>query len=181
MVPFRWSAVTASTSILLQAQFTVAQEGWYSQIQPCPHTCSASGTSSANWTAYHDTWKLLTCEQPMLPDFNIHNPVDSPSSSLSLFACYGSATAGDATWSGPLEATNATHIEKAEVETVWSGRGNKSSATYAVDVVQHASAHWEQGVCDSTEPRTAFAYFKGAYVGIYSGGMLHKQAATNLV
>ncbi|KAL7928246.1 chitinase [Trichoderma chlorosporum] len=56
---------------------------------PFSQTCSVSGYDPGNWTVYHDIQTLITRKEPMLLDCSIHNKVDDPGKSLSLFACNG--------------------------------------------------------------------------------------------
>ncbi|KAH8800173.1 glycoside hydrolase family 18 protein [Xylogone sp. PMI_703] len=74
---------------------TVAQvsdpKAFYSALRPCPASCDASGKPE-NWTVYTSLNRLDACDQPILLDFAIYNPLDDPNTIVKLRTC----TTGDA-------------------------------------------------------------------------------------
>lgn len=163
-------AVAASTTALFAASLASAEGAWFSFLKDCPQTCSSSGVSSANWTAYHDTKSLVRCKEPMLLDFAIHNPIDDPTKRLTLFACAGPATGDDTTCDLGSESS-------AVVQSAWSGRNDGADADSVLHAAQQAVSHLSKADCSTTEPTTAFGYLNGSFVGVYSGGQMHNQGA----
>jgi GH18 family chitinase len=167
-------AVAASTTALFAASLASAEGAWFSFLKDCPQTCSSSGISSANWTAYHDTKSLVRCKEPMLLDFAIHNPIDDPTKRLTLFACAGPATGDDTTCDLGSESS-------AVVQSAWSGSNDGADADSVLHAAQQAVSHLSKADCSTTEPTTAFGYLNGSFVGVYSGGQMHNQGAIDLV
>ncbi|KAH8803510.1 hypothetical protein F5884DRAFT_636648, partial [Xylogone sp. PMI_703] len=58
-----------------------------SQLQPCPQSCGTVGPASSNWTVYHDAARLNQCNQTMLVDFTIFNPLNDSTTHTSIAAC----------------------------------------------------------------------------------------------
>lgn len=54
--------------------------------QPCPAECSAR-VSPSNWTIYSEFDRFSACDQPMLFDFAIYNPLDDPSTTTKFRLC----------------------------------------------------------------------------------------------
>jgi hypothetical protein len=69
----------------------LAQSTFYPQLEPCPAACD--GQPPTNWTVYSSLGRLQVCEEPVLLDFALHNPLDDLETPVKIRAC----TAGDAT------------------------------------------------------------------------------------
>lgn len=54
--------------------------------QPCPAECSARDSPS-KWTIYSEFERFGACDQPMLFDFAIYNPLDDPSTTTKFRLC----------------------------------------------------------------------------------------------
>ncbi|KAH6679952.1 killer toxin subunits alpha/beta [Plectosphaerella plurivora] len=59
---------------------------YITEAKPCPVSCEKS-PEVADWTVYHETTRLAVCDQPMLLDFHLYNPINDPSTSISIRAC----------------------------------------------------------------------------------------------
>lgn len=166
------AVVVATSAALLGGQPVIADGTFYSQLEPCPQSCSVTGAESSNWTAYHDTRPLVTCEnRPIVLDFAIHNPVRD-AGALSIFACSGPIAEKDATCGNGQDVT-------ALAQTTWSDN-EAGSADDAVGAAKHAMSHLSKKDCSSDEAVTTFGYLNGAFFGIYSGGHMQVQAGINL-
>ncbi|KAK1244939.1 hypothetical protein MKX08_004568 [Trichoderma sp. CBMAI-0020] len=148
-------------------------------------SCSASGINSGNWTLYHDAVKLYSCKEPMLLDMSLHTPVDDPSKTLSLFACWGNNKNGDASCNEPTANANVTTTsdtsETATVEVIWSGTGQSQRAGDAVAVAQYASSQTSPLSCELDDRTSTFAHLNGVFIGVWTGPMVDKQTTVNLL
>jgi chitinase len=79
-----WASLTLNT--VAQAKYT---DVFYSALNPCPAACNGR---LDNWTVYTSVDRLDICDQPLLLDFAIYNPLEDPTTSVKLRTC----TAGDA-------------------------------------------------------------------------------------
>jgi hypothetical protein len=80
------------------------QPKFITETNPCPVSCEKS-PNVADWTVYHETTRLAVCDQPMLLDFHLYNPINDPSTAISIRAC----TVGNAdTKVNYLQAINYT-------------------------------------------------------------------------
>ncbi|KAJ9374868.1 CAZyme family GH18 [Paecilomyces variotii] len=60
----------------------------YSSAQSrCPDACSVLGSDPAGWTQYHSLDVLAICNQTVLFDMNLYNPVDDPQRHITIRAC----------------------------------------------------------------------------------------------
>ncbi|KAM0463941.1 hypothetical protein ACHAO4_000666 [Trichoderma viride] len=184
-LPFHTPAAAAAL-LSLCGLATAQQKGeWFSELQPCPQSCSASGINSGNWTLYHDAVKLYSCKEPMLLDMSLHTPVDDPSKTLSLFACWGNNNDGDASCNEATADANVTTTsdtsETATVEVIWSGTGQSQRADDAVAVAQYASSQTSPLSCELDDRTSTFAYLNGVFIGVWTGPMVDKQTTVNLL
>lgn len=184
-LPFH--TLEAATALLSLCGLATAQQKgeWFSELQPCPQSCSASGINSGNWTLYHDAVKLYSCKEPMLLDMSLHTPVDDPSKTLSLFACWGNNNDGDASCNEATADANVTTTsdtsETATVEVIWSGTGQSQRADDAVAVAQYASSQTSPLSCELDDRTSTFAYLNGVFIGVWTGPMVDKQTTVNLL
>jgi hypothetical protein len=58
-----------------------------SALDLCPVLCYLAGHNPTNWTIYHDVERMHWCNQTMLLDFAIHNPIDDPNTHVTLRSC----------------------------------------------------------------------------------------------
>lgn len=184
-LPFHTPAAAAAL-LSLCGLATAQQKGeWFSELQPCPQSCSASGINSGNWTLYHDAVKLYSCKEPMLLDMSLHTPVDDPSKTLSLFACWGNNNDGDASCNEATADANVTTTsdtsETATVEVIWSGTDQSQRADDAVAIAQYASSQASPLSCELDDRTSTFAYLNGVFIGVWTGPMVDKQTTVNLL
>ncbi|KAF1819301.1 glycoside hydrolase family 18 protein [Dissoconium aciculare CBS 342.82] len=53
----------------------------------CPESCKLLGSDPSKWFVYHDTAFAAKCNQPMLLDFALVNPIDDPKTPVKIAAC----------------------------------------------------------------------------------------------
>ncbi|RKK25564.1 hypothetical protein BFJ66_g10591 [Fusarium oxysporum f. sp. cepae] len=51
----------------------------------CPIPCE--GTIPGDWTVYHSVDSLFHCQEPMMFDFSVMNPLDDPETIVQIRAC----------------------------------------------------------------------------------------------
>lgn len=113
---------------------------------------------------------------------SLHNPVNDPDKTLSLFACWGANKDGNASCNDPNTDTNTTTTsETATVEIIWSGTGQTQRAGDAVAVAQYASSQTSHLSCELREKTSTFGYLNGVFIGIWTGEMVDKQTTVNLL
>ncbi|KAH8901623.1 hypothetical protein GQ53DRAFT_851577 [Thozetella sp. PMI_491] len=61
-------------------------ETYYTQLHPCPRSCTEKKTPR-EWELYSSVERLQHCDQPMLVDFAVFNPLDDPKTGVMLKAC----------------------------------------------------------------------------------------------
>ncbi|KAK3940475.1 killer toxin alpha/beta [Diplogelasinospora grovesii] len=66
------------------ATVSVQTDAFLSALRPCPATCAGS---PENWTVYTALNRLDVCNQPVLLDFAIYNPLDDPTTTVKLRTC----------------------------------------------------------------------------------------------
>ncbi|POR35152.1 Killer toxin alpha/beta [Tolypocladium paradoxum] len=168
----------ASLALGLLVVGSSADDAFGSQLQPCPQPCSGS---SSNWTVFTSTDRLRVCEQPVLLDFAIHNPLDDPATHTKLRTC----TAADAGDDGNGLAANGTDVSardggsciasaagktmSLDVKTSGQGKASARDVRSALDRVRS----YLQDSCDED---FIVGYSKGAVVAVYSGPGIDNKA-----
>ncbi|OLN89004.1 Killer toxin subunits alpha/beta 6 [Colletotrichum chlorophyti] len=185
-------------------------EKFVSVANPCPAACE-KGKTPGNWTFYHDTTRLDVCDQPILLDFNLYNPIDDPQTHLTIRACtLGDAdtklnflqqtnyTAPDAEKSNPeLSNDRKTPIMESELtsrDESSCGASTESSATaqlswwgsedsgMARNVITAAEKIQEYlRDADNCDRKVILGFFKGSLVGVYSGSSMDNSRAASTV
>ncbi|KAI7973519.1 hypothetical protein EIK77_004125 [Talaromyces pinophilus] len=140
----------------------------------CPVSCADAGTDSSGWTVFHDLNRLALCNQSMLVDFAIHNPLDDPNTHITLYTC-SSAAAGK----GKLCTIPEENTIKANqtVQLAWSESTSAGDKTNGVAAVQQLQSYVKAD--DSCGEDIIFAYSQDAVVGLYAGAGITSQNLTN--
>jgi chitinase len=125
----------------------------------CPASCN--GSKPNNWTVYHDVDRLALCNQTMLLDFALYNPLSDHRTHASIRSCTGNF---DSSFSAPSRLTNGScrsskNLVQAEasLQMAWLGSSNVDAAGDVVAAAQQMERYISQSEvgCNST---TAFAY-----------------------
>ena len=166
--------------------------------RPCPRACEDS-RDPGDWSHYHAVERLAVCDEPMLLDFSLYNPINDDSTDVTIRAC----TLGDASseanylfdsgYVGP-DATGKTNFGPNKLKARDSDAGAACVATAAEERSLTAKLTlWELTedflgnrtsdvllVAESLESslltgsdmcdtRIVFSYFHGTVVALYAG------------
>jgi len=151
-----------------------------SVLKLCPARCSDAGNSPSNWTVYHDIDRLARCNETMLLDFAIYNPLEDPNTHTSIRCCSADAnTNANGTPSRLrrdvpcIPAKNEVQVE-ASLQMAWLDSPNQGNAVEVVAAAQQMLSYLAQkdASCNSTE---LFASSGQAAIGLYSGSQLRDQ------
>ncbi|KAL2834835.1 hypothetical protein BJY01DRAFT_259367 [Aspergillus pseudoustus] len=156
----------------------------------CPSVCTSTGLDSHGWPVYHSVDRLSWCDQPMLLDFALFNPLADEKTHVAIAACVADLSTASGAGAGDnngttttsdllcLPETNLNNTEKvtAQLQLVSSSRGQSGSTSNdnvveALSELQALSALRPSG-CNET---TQFALAGEAAVGVYVGSALSAQ------
>jgi chitinase len=148
----------------------------------CPKSCN--GSKPNNWTVYHDVDRLALCNQTMLLDFALYNPLGDHRTHASIRSCTGDY---DSSFSGPGRLTTEScrsnknlKQREASLQMAWLGSSNAKAAGDVVAAAQQMERYISQSKvgCNST---TAFAYSGQAALGLYAGSGIQSQSIVSTV
>lgn len=140
----------------------------------CPVSCADAGTESSGWTVFHDLKRLALCNQSMLVDFAIHNPLDDPNTHITLYTCSSVAAGKGKLCTIPEENTIKANQT---VQLAWSESKSAGDKTNGLAAVQQLQSYVEAD--DSCGEDIIFAYSQDAVVGLYAGAEITGQNLTN--
>ncbi|KAL4903811.1 hypothetical protein BDW74DRAFT_185906 [Aspergillus multicolor] len=120
-------STVAFSSLLLSSQAKTLR----ARISRCPDSCDSS--VPRDWTAYHDPAYIAVCEEALLLDLAIYNPLDDPETHKTIFACStnGSSLAWEASSETSARASAKTGANFDHVMTTlelgWWGSADGSA------------------------------------------------------
>ncbi|KFY89077.1 hypothetical protein V500_05953 [Pseudogymnoascus sp. VKM F-4518 (FW-2643)] len=186
MVSLRFAAKAAP--FLQLALATPSDAGtFYSAISNCPAPCAA-GSQPSSWTTYDGPWHLGWCNETIMIDFSLHNPLNDPTTHHVIRAC--TTTTAPRAVSEIAAAGVETYPAKGEIQLISGGGGaaigtNASTSSDLVEkddilaAIKHLQSYLGN---DNTNATLAFAYSRTAAVGVYLGpGIEHRDAAATLI
>lgn len=139
-----------------------------SQQSRCPASCDASGLNPSNWTVYHSLDRISACNRSMLLDFNLFNPLEDPSTQITVRTCAGTPTDAEYT-SSKACISSGSRIEVQEYIQISFNQtirvGSLQNFTTASQQLKHYLAQQEL----SCNPNIAFAYSGSIALGLYAG------------
>ncbi len=166
----------------------------------CPASCDETGPDTTNWTAYHDVNRLSWCNQTMLLDFTLYNPLDDPQSHATIRCCAagpeipassGANASAEATASRIAKRDNTTsdtacvpNVHQSQVQAPLQIAINGSDASASVSDFMKASQQMashlaqQKSGCQQT---VSFAYSGSAVVGLFAGSAIHSQGIARSV
>ncbi|KAL1969873.1 hypothetical protein VTN77DRAFT_7382 [Rasamsonia byssochlamydoides] len=149
---------------------------------PCPASCSDSGSNPSNWTVYHNMDRLAWCNQTMLLDFALYNALDDPDTHKSIRSCTANGVNTPAKNDGscPLTKDKAqTQQVSASLQMAWLDSSDTGSVTDVVAAFQQIESYLgREASCNET---IAFTYSGQAAVGVYAGSQIQWQGITTSV
>ncbi|PSK36632.1 Endochitinase B [Elsinoe australis] len=148
---------------------------YQSQLTPCPISCL--GVKPENWTVYSSTDRLSLCNQPLIFDLLIENPVDDSSTDVRLAAC----TTGDSKTtinavfeeerSIPQQAKRqvADCVDAVETKVNLETSSSGSSPDAKSDVINAIEALGTNPSGDDCDSKILLGYSNGVVAGVYTG------------
>lgn len=140
---------------------------------PCPANCDESGFNPNNWTVYHQSSRLLRCNQTVLLDFALFNALDDPDTHQTIRSCTANlplpAENANSTTNGKscLPSGSSTVIQE-PVQLATNGAGPPGSMDDFESVSQQLAAFLahQEPMCNNT---IVFASSNSVSVGIFAG------------
>ncbi|KAJ5712456.1 glycoside hydrolase [Penicillium malachiteum] len=170
MRPQMLAAVAASLLVTHSAAL-------WSPINACPSACAESNDVST-WIPYHSADRLALCNQTMLLDFNIYNPLNDSASHSTIYACTTNSTSGVASSSTSTSAATTTGISSTLELGVWGL--TTSTEDDVLSAIQDVQTYLG-GLVNDGKFSTIFGYSGKASVGLYIGGRLDPSNAAAAV
>ncbi|CAI7591731.1 unnamed protein product [Penicillium glandicola] len=167
----RTQVLTAAAVSLLVTQ-SVARRNI---IDKCPYTCSANDTTS--WVSYHSTTRLTACNQTMLLDFAIHNPLNDTQTQSTIYAC---TTAHTDTTLSSKRSTSLTNTTDVSLELGTWGSPISTVDTELLSVIEDVETYLGNSANDG-KSSSIFGYNGNIAVGLYIGGRLENSNAASIV
>lgn len=149
------------------------------RISPCPISCAETGTNTRNWTVYHDVNRLSLCNESMLVDFTLHNPLEDDHTQVTLYACSSAMKAATHDDKGSCITSKLSTSVKSTLELVWSGSSTPGSTKNGISAIQQLQSSAQ--VKKSCADEITFAYSNSAVVGLYAGAGFRNQNVTGLL
>lgn len=171
---------------LFQMAHKPVVQAFDSALKPCPARCSDAGNNPSNWTVYHDAGRLAWCNETMLLDFAIYNPLEDPETQISIRSCSADANTNANGTPNRLRsdvscvpAKNEVEV-KASLQMTWTNSPNQGNAVEVVAAALQMLSYLAQtdAGCDST---TVFASSGHATMGLYSGSQIQAQGISKVV
>jgi chitinase len=147
-------------------------------LNRCPVSCAAAGTNSSSWTVYHDLNHLSLCNESMLVDFALYNPVDDEDTHLSLHACTSASEISKAKRGAQKACPSPENPSRVNstLQLGWSGSNVPGKTENGISAVQQLQSYVQAE--DSCNEEIAFAYSGDAVVGLYAGSEINGQDIT---
>lgn len=147
--------------------------------QRCPVACSTRSTAS-EWTIYSDVQRLRACDQPLLFDFAIANPLNDPDTTTKLRVCTVDKPAGNSSTQSRSEFAesvidvNLVQSNGLQSTTISQGsHGLLSTLQLLHDGFQHDY--------NETLPNIMFSYQNNMIAAIYAGKSFDKGTIPSLI
>ncbi|CAG8954008.1 hypothetical protein HYFRA_00009107 [Hymenoscyphus fraxineus] len=162
----------------------------YSALDVCPASCTGIPES---WTVYNEVGHLTACDQPMLFDFAVYNPLDNPLTHTKIRACKAEGLISTDVTQKPNTESPSSNVKdnknrllatstcfsatekEEEVDFITTGTRQSSAADLLVILQVVQKCFQDEKACDS---KILFGYFRGAIVGVYTGPNIDNHATT---
>lgn len=140
------------------------------QYNACPSVCDSPNPS--DWALYHNMRVFKTCDEPMLLNFAVNNPIRDAAGHPVIHACVPSESRsrdGSEFSSSVQPSLPSYSVREAQAEIAWRGDGasqpsNVDNALQQLQVLlQHPS---------SINTTIVYAYSNGTATGAYMGSMI---------
>ncbi|KAF3401943.1 hypothetical protein F1880_009951 [Penicillium rolfsii] len=147
----------------------------------CPANCSHAGYDPANWDDYHSVARLALCDQTMLLDFSLYNPLDDPLTHTSIRSCVAenkhalhslaekkeTSASFSAGITVPMMQSNVT------LQLAWINADKKGSISDLAIAVQEISDFMIEK--STAKKGIFFALSRETVVGVFTGSQIQQQ------
>jgi chitinase len=137
-------------------------------VSSCPASCDESGLDPNNWTVYHQSSRLLRCNQTMLLDFALFNSLNNPNTHQTIRSCTASLSSPPDSESKSCLPNKGSTVVQVPVQLARNG----TTTTGSIDDFKAASqqltaflAH-QGSTCNDT---IAFIYSNSVMIGLFAG------------
>ncbi|PLB51186.1 glycoside hydrolase [Aspergillus steynii IBT 23096] len=156
--------------------FSVSEPASASFLDYCPAPCGGSDNPSSAWTTYSEIDTLAACNETVLLDFAIYNPLDHSESSTRLYACTPESKRTEKRGQSKSQSCPTTNTTDAVMELAWSGSRNADKLPAVLDALEQVRKRISgSGSCDT---EIVFGYSQETAVGVYIGSKVeHTQIA----
>lgn len=170
---------TAAVGLLISADgvlgVRLGASSYYQDANSCPERCIVSGPNTGNWSVYPNFKHVGSCQETMLFDFSLHDPVDDLSKNHYIQAC--TSFGPDFAKLAASSSSNTSSISSAEVEfqVGWweEGYGMAKSGIHSLIKQMRHYADGGHGVTE--RPFIMYGRSGQATVGLYIGqGLLNE-------
>lgn len=160
---------------------TANDRGWKSYRDPCPESCTLD-SNSFEWNVYSNAARLAHCNQTMLIEMTIHNPIDDPNTQSPIYACStqnGLSPAGSPSTSSCDESFEQTLVNF-QMGSLGSVDSEVATAqSQVLDVINSTTAY----LASSTNYAGShiFSASQDAAAGLYVGDAIHNVGAADSI
>ncbi|KAI5465033.1 hypothetical protein BGZ63DRAFT_401934 [Mariannaea sp. PMI_226] len=137
----------------------------------CPKSCQVSESGSRNWTTYSSMERLSFCNETMLLDFAVHNPLGDSSKAHTIKACMVSSSPqsrGRTRYQRSQLTTRSKNGTTLPVEVAWSDSKGPVDMVNAVTGMKGAQDWIESDKSTSV----LFTHRGDTAVGIWTGALV---------
>lgn len=169
---------------------------YYPDQHDCPLTCS-DYANIHSWTPYISIERLQRCEEPMLLQFSISNPLDDPKTTVLVRSCtlgrqqseiqmnvqsVESPKKDEGLFESSLDTAPACFADGTETTrdlSIFAEGSAKVNSTEVVKVLEGLQKFFEGK--DNCDENVVFAYYKKTVASIYVGSGYGKATASSLL
>ncbi|ROW13394.1 hypothetical protein VPNG_05434 [Cytospora leucostoma] len=177
MLPHRRAQAATAAALLALPTSVPSVSAYHSKFNACPALCDGPPET---WTSYNEVQRLDACQQHMLVDFPLQDPLGDPSTTVKIRAC-----TSDETGAADLESTDlGTLSRRDEFNSTSLCDSDASSSTVSLDVSTSGEASdftWATAdalalisnyLSVSCDLKQTFSYSTGSIVGVFSGAAI---------
>ncbi|KAJ5256934.1 Glycoside hydrolase superfamily [Penicillium angulare] len=155
---------------------SLANSEFLSALQACPQECGDAVGDSSKWTHYSRVSRLAVCDETMLLDFAIHNPLRNSETPNKLLACTlkdGGNVHSDKSFSS-CDSGNEIESFEASSDLVQSGENDFTDSDMVINTVR--TLHYQLQEKSGCRAAVNFASRDEIVVGLYAGNQLERQS-----
>ena len=179
------ASILSLLSTIVNAHRTVTYDLFSSDAR-CPFSCN---DDRSDWAHYQDIHQLDGCNQTILLDLNLYNPVDDPTSHVSIRSC---AVRGSSLASGLERRQTFSFGTNSNSSITASHTGRLTTdiqilqrAVGTADTTAVSAAAWPLADHVRTEahegPIILFAKARNVIIGVYAGRQFERESLSSIV